>query len=185
MLLYVASSFSSRRIPGNEFSYGAGSIDLKSALNPGLVYEESYHHFKEYVYEKRPIFDLNLPTFAASFSYSLGMCEKKFSRKLKDVNIVEGKKVVYRSEIDYFNKSLDPKVEIEVEPNSLEFKPGEEHGFVLSVKITPHPGPRLYVSAILKWVPNTGGQCVCSPIHLYHESMLDEKIWYEDKFLLR
>lgn len=70
MYFYVASSFAATCIPGGEFAYGAGSINLERALSPSLVYNESYDSFEEYVEHRRTIFDLNLPTFVASFSYS-------------------------------------------------------------------------------------------------------------------
>ncbi|KAK1367405.1 hypothetical protein POM88_042966 [Heracleum sosnowskyi] len=92
-LLLVSSSFAVSCSPGNEFAYGAGSINLESALNPGLVSEESYDHFKEYVNDEREIFELNLPSFATSFSYSRGECKRKFPRKLKDVNVSDGSEV--------------------------------------------------------------------------------------------
>ncbi|KAK1367404.1 hypothetical protein POM88_042965 [Heracleum sosnowskyi] len=67
------------------------STAVKSVLiTTGMIYEENYDHFKEYVNDEREIFELNLPSFAASFSYSRGECKRKFPRKLKDVNVSEG-----------------------------------------------------------------------------------------------
>ncbi|XP_074353011.1 subtilisin-like protease SBT4.10 [Apium graveolens] len=164
---------------GNEFAYGAGLIDLERAKNPGLVYQESYDRFVDYVKGECEIYDLNLATFAASFSYSHKKCIRKFARKLKDVTLGEGEEQHYTCKVTYFNRSLDPSVRITVEPPALTFKPGEEKEFVLSVEIQPHEDKGLYVSAMLKWDPDEDGQSVCSPIHLYHHSMLDEPVWYD------
>lgn len=172
-------SFAKRSRPGNEFTYGAGSIDLESARRPGLVYEESYDCFVDYFNGKREIYDLNLATFAASFSYSHKKCVRKFKRKVKEVNLGEGKELGYTYEVIYFNRTLDPNVTITVEPPYLKFTPGEEKEFVMSVEIQPHEGKELYVSAMLKWNPDDKGQSVRSPIHLYHHTMIDEPIWYE------
>lgn len=180
-LITTSRSFASNCTPGNEFAYGAGLVDLKSALNPGLVYEESHDRFVDYVNDDCEIFDLNLPSFAASFSYSHKKCRKIFKRKLKDVGLVKGDDdLLYKSEIIYFNKSLDPDVKIKAEPSSLKFKPGEEKEFFLSVEILPRLGPRLFISAMIEWVPDRPGQSVCSPIHLYHQSRLDKLIGYEE-----
>ncbi|XP_074320728.1 cucumisin-like isoform X2 [Silene latifolia] len=43
----TASSFADRNLFGDEFMFGAGLMQLKNALNPGLVYDVSYEHYME------------------------------------------------------------------------------------------------------------------------------------------
>lgn len=168
-MFYVASSFNASSYPGNEFSCGAGSIDIDRGLNPGLVYEESSDHFREYVKQDRTIFDLNLATFAASFGYSHLKCERIFKRELKNVS---ERYEEYTSDIKFFERSFDPYVQIKVEPAVLKFRPGEKQKFELHVEILPRPGGE--VSAVIEWTPTNGHQPVCSPIHLYHHSLYDK-----------
>ncbi|KAL1817343.1 hypothetical protein ACET3Z_019917 [Daucus carota] len=173
-LITTAKSFSARNIPGNELVFGPGSINIKAALHPGLVYDENWTHFREYVDQKRSIYDLNLPTFAASFTYTSRSCNRIFRRELKNVG---DHKMVYKCVIKYFSKLWDP-VEITAVPDCLEFERGEKQKFELIVNIVPRPSA--HISALLMWIPVGGGQSVCSPIHLYHHSEFDKSSWYED-----
>ncbi|WOH02395.1 hypothetical protein DCAR_0521784 [Daucus carota subsp. sativus] len=173
-IITTAKSFAAGNIPGNELVFGAGSINIKAALYPGLVYDESWTHFREYVDKKRSIYDLNLPTFAASFSYSPQSCKRIFRRELKNVG---DHKMVYKCVVKYFSKLWDPDVEITAVPDCLEFERGEKQRFELIVNMVPRPFT--HISALLMWIPNDGGQSVCSPIHLYHQSEFDKSSWYE------
>lgn len=171
---YTASSFAARGIPGNEFVFGAGAVDLERALNPGLVYEESELNFRRYFDGKIEIFGLNLPTFAAGFPHTFKCSEKKFARKLKNVGNDDA---TYKFEIKFFNKSPSDNVTITADPDQLIFKPGEIKEFVLKVKI--YPRPHASVSALVKWVPTSGKRCcVSSPLLLYHHSEFDRKVDY-------
>ncbi|KAK1358601.1 hypothetical protein POM88_043075 [Heracleum sosnowskyi] len=182
-LITTASSFAEKRIiPGNEFAFGAGSVDIVKAMDPGLVYEESSYHFDEYVEENLTIFDLNLPTFAASFSHSHLDCKRIFKRELKNVSEREES---YRCVVEIFDNSLGLNVKITAKPDFLKFSPGEKHKFDLEVDILPRPGPEAHLSAMIKWVPGTvGHQPVCSPVLLYHESVFDRREWHEDARLI-
>lgn len=177
-LITTASSFAATCIPGSEFAYGAGSINLKSALKPGLVYDESWDSFKEYVDvdHSRTIFDLNLPTFSASFSYSHLSCEKIFKREL--TNVGESPEE-YTFRFQLFKNTLDPEVEIRAIPGSLKFKPGEKKKFDLYVRVLPYSCPGSELSGMIIWESTTGGQTVRSPIHLYHQSKIDKGVWYK------
>lgn len=104
-------------------------------------------------------------------------CEQIFKRELKNVS---KRDVSYKCDVEIFDSSLDPDVKIEAIPDFLEFRPGEKQKFNLHVKLLPRPGPNSLVSAMIKWLPSTGGQPVCSPIHLYHHSAFDKFTWYGD-----
>lgn len=146
-------------------------------MNPGLVYEESWYNFDKYVKQDLKIYDLNLPTFAASFCYSHVQCERIFKRELKNVG---ERDVTYKCSVVIFDKSLDPNVSIIAKPDELSFGPGEKHKFDLHVNILPR-GLGAQVSGMVKWEPLSPEchQSVCSPIYLYHESLYDNFSWYE------
>lgn len=175
MFFYVASSLSALPVPGNEFSYGAGLINLERALHPGLVYEECAENFYKYVKGELDIFGLNLPTFAASFPHSL-IWTQTFEREL--MNIDEGD-ATYKFEVKYFCKDEYVKyVKIEADPQILKFKSKEKKKFKLNVEIRPRPWT--CVSALIKWVPTDCDRCyVTSPIVLYHQSGLDRELVYK------
>ncbi|WOH11262.1 hypothetical protein DCAR_0830742 [Daucus carota subsp. sativus] len=175
-LITTASSFAATCIPGSEFAYGAGSTNLELALSPGLVYNESYDSFEEYVEHRRTIFDLNLPTFVASFSYSHLSFEQIFKREL--TNVGESAEE-YTFSVQIFKNTLDPEVEIKAIPSCLKFEPGEKQKFELHVRVLPYSCPGSELSGMIIWESSTGGQTVRSLIHLYHLSKFDKLVWYK------
>ena len=196
-------------VPGDGFSYGAGVIQVRKALYPGLVYDEEITNFESYVNKQVDVYYvnkqvdvyyvnkqvdvycLNLPSFAASFSFSHESCSRVFSRRLTNVT---GRRMKYVSKIVYFNNTLDKDVEISVVPDSLTFVPGETREFELKVQLRPCPIGRISAALVWmpmirvrqrlhqvkrRWIPDEHYHEVVSPICLYHRSPYDNLVLYE------
>ncbi|KAK9669796.1 hypothetical protein RND81_13G154800 [Saponaria officinalis] len=172
----TAWSFAENEIPGNEFMFGAGLMQLEQALNPVLVYDEGYNNFKSYFEETLGVDELNMPSFAASFTQSHEFCERRLKRALTNIDNIE---VMFEAEIKFYHNSLDKDAILVVIPNVLTFKPGETKKFVVEVRLCPRPLG--HISASLIWKETRTGHCVKSPIHLYHRSDFDRRLWYEKK----
>lgn len=121
-----------------EYAYGAGVVDVKRAMRPGLVYEEVAGSYADYIAGTLPHYDLNLPYFSASLPVDEERWQCTFRRKVKSLE--EGK-CTYRVTFEVHAVSFDMSqsdVQISSTPSFLEFEEyGSEAEFTVFVAL-PH-----------------------------------------------
>ncbi|KAK9733130.1 hypothetical protein RND81_04G045700 [Saponaria officinalis] len=136
---YSAIITSAKKMHGKErvayeFAYGAGMLDLKRAMRPGLVYEESTERYQRWFSGGMSHLELNLPYFSATFPAGDSPWNCEFKRKVKSVEIG---KCTYVAKVVVHKLSLQcASVSIKTTSNRLIFEEqGEEQEFSLLVRL--------------------------------------------------
>lgn len=159
-----------------EFAYGAGMLNLKKAMRPGLIYEEAVKNYLGWFQGKLNHLLLNLPYFSARFPRAKNVWECEFKRKVKSVEVgrCEFKPKVM---VHFTSLSIDlESIQIRTSKDSLVFeKYGDEKEFSLHVSLPSTkqlPGIFGLISASLVWTKEDDDRVtVESPIILSSENV--------------
>uniref|UniRef100_A0A7N0TG98 Uncharacterized protein n=1 Tax=Kalanchoe fedtschenkoi TaxID=63787 RepID=A0A7N0TG98_KALFE len=162
---------------GKEFAYGSGQIDPVKAVDPGLIYDLTHADYLNYICtaygnttlknllpnatcpdKQSPPTTFNYP----SLTYPINLNETKainvvFNRAVTNVGLPNS---TYTAKV-----VSDPRLKIEVAPETLSFKSLNET-LAFTVKVTgEYPGEESILSSSLVW--SDGTHVVRSPIVVY------------------
>ncbi|KAK9674301.1 hypothetical protein RND81_12G224400 [Saponaria officinalis] len=125
------------RIAG-EYAYGAGMLNIRKAMRPGMVFEESASRHLECFHGSLLPSDLNLPSMSATFPIGDTPLSYTFNRRARNV---ENSRCSYKLKLQRNSSSLQISqdlIEVHVTPRRLTFEGfGDELDFSVSVRI-PH-----------------------------------------------
>ncbi|KAK9143579.1 hypothetical protein Syun_012979 [Stephania yunnanensis] len=181
-IITTATPMSPKRNNDAEFAYGAGQVNPKRALHPGLVYDidaQGYLQFLCHEGYKNNVFGncssvapakgvdaLNYPTMQLSLKSSRNATIGVFRRRVTNVGPPNS---IYTPTI-----KAPQGVQITVKPTSLNFtRINQMKSFYVTVKANPLGDQQdLLMSCSLEWRSSAGKYIVRSPIVIYNPNSL-------------
>ncbi|KAK9103469.1 hypothetical protein Sjap_020723 [Stephania japonica] len=181
-IITTATPMSPKRNNDQEFAYGAGQVNPRRALHPGLVYDIDALGYLQFLCHdgyKNSVFGncsgvapakgvdaLNYPTMQLSLKSSRNSTVGVFRRRVTNVGPANS---IYTPTI-----TAPQGVQITVKPTSLNFtKTNQMKSFSVTVKANPLGDQQdLLMSASLEWRSSAGKYRVRSPIVIYNPNSL-------------